>query len=163
MRVRFQADADLDGRILRGLRRVAPEIDIRSADAAGFTGLPDPQVLQIAADAGRVLVSQDRRTMPGHFARFTAATQSPGVILLREATPIANAIDELMLSGVRAKPKNGQTGFCGFRCESPYCFRTWLKKSSARGSFDWPSQNIARLRTAGSGLFFATSISRGMP
>ena len=35
MRVRFQADADLYGRILRGLRRAAPEIDIRTApDAA---------------------------------------------------------------------------------------------------------------------------------
>ncbi len=27
MRVRYQADADLDGRILRGLRRIAVEID----------------------------------------------------------------------------------------------------------------------------------------
>jgi len=35
MRVKFQADADLDGRVLRGLRRAAPEIDIRTAaDAA---------------------------------------------------------------------------------------------------------------------------------
>jgi len=45
MRVRFQADADLDGRILRGLRRVAPEIDIRAAADAGLAGLKDPEVL----------------------------------------------------------------------------------------------------------------------
>jgi len=31
MRVRFQADADLDGRILRGLRRAAPEVDVRTS------------------------------------------------------------------------------------------------------------------------------------
>ena len=31
MKVKFQADADLDARVLRGLRRAAPEIDIRSA------------------------------------------------------------------------------------------------------------------------------------
>ena len=70
MPVRFQADADLDGRILRGLRRAAPEIDIRTADDANLAGLEDPEVLRIAADSGRILVSQDRRTMPGHFARF---------------------------------------------------------------------------------------------
>jgi uncharacterized protein (DUF433 family) len=70
MRVRFQADADLDGRILRGLRRATPEINMRTADDAGLVGLGDPEVLRIAADAGRILVSQDRRTMPAHFARF---------------------------------------------------------------------------------------------
>ena len=85
MRVRFQADADLDGRILRGLRRTAPEIDIRTAADAALTGLEDPEVLRIASDSGRILVSQDRRTMPAHFARYSAGAQSPGVILLREA------------------------------------------------------------------------------
>jgi hypothetical protein len=50
MRVRFQADADLDGRILRGLRRAAPEVDIQTAAGAEFTGIRDPEVLRIAAD-----------------------------------------------------------------------------------------------------------------
>ncbi len=97
MRVRFQADADLDGRILRGLRRAAPEIDIRTAADAALAGLKDPEVLRIAADTRRILVSQDRRTMPAHFARFSASAQSPGVILLREAIPISTAIEELVL------------------------------------------------------------------
>ena len=97
MRVRFQADADLDGRIVRGLWRTAPEIDIRTAADAALAGLKDPEVLRIAADAGRILVSQDRRTMPAHFARFSGDVQSPGLILLREATPIATAIEELTL------------------------------------------------------------------
>lgn len=97
MRVRFQADADLDGRILRGLRRVAPEIDIRTATDAGLAGLEDPEVLRIAADSGRILVSQDRRTMPAHFARFSATVESAGVILLREAISISTAIEELIL------------------------------------------------------------------
>jgi len=97
MRVRFQADADLDGRIVRGLWRTAPEIDIRTAADAALAGLKDPEVLRIAADAGRILVSQDRRTMPAHFARFSGDVQSPGLILLREAIPIATAIEELTL------------------------------------------------------------------
>jgi hypothetical protein len=97
MRVRFQADADLDGRILRGLRRTAPGIDIRTASDSALEGLPDPEVPRIAADAGGILVSQDRRTMPAHFARFSVGVQSPGLILLREAIPIATAIEELAL------------------------------------------------------------------
>jgi hypothetical protein len=97
VRVRFQADADLDGRVLRGLRRAAPEIDIRTAADAALAGLEDREVLLIAADSGRILVSQDRRTMPVHFARFAAATRSPGMILLREAIPISTAIEELAL------------------------------------------------------------------
>jgi predicted nuclease of predicted toxin-antitoxin system len=77
MRVRFQADADLDGRILRGLRRLAPEIDFRTAADAGLAGLQDPEVLRIAAESGRILVSQDRRTMPAHFARSRLALGVP--------------------------------------------------------------------------------------
>ena len=34
MRVKFQADAGLDGRIIRRLRRLAPEIDIRTSGVA---------------------------------------------------------------------------------------------------------------------------------
>jgi len=97
MKVRFQADADLDGRVLRGLRRAAPELDIRTAAALGLASLDDPEVLWIAAKSGRILVSQEHRTMPVHFARYTAAAASPGVILLRDSTPIETAIEELIL------------------------------------------------------------------
>ena len=54
MRVRFQADADLDGRILRGLRRTAPEIDIRTAADAGLTGLADPEVRDATPVSGAI-------------------------------------------------------------------------------------------------------------
>jgi hypothetical protein len=71
---------------------------MRTAADAKLAGLSDPEVLRVAADSARVIVSQDRGTMPGHFARYlTGAAQSPGVILLREAIPIAVAIDELLL------------------------------------------------------------------
>jgi predicted nuclease of predicted toxin-antitoxin system len=97
MRVRFQADADLDGRVIRGLRRAAPGVDIRTAADAGLERLEDSEVLQIAADSGRILVSQDRRTMPSHFSRYVTRADSPGVILLRETIPISIAIEELAL------------------------------------------------------------------
>jgi hypothetical protein len=97
MRVKYQADADLDGRVLRGLRRAAPGVDIRTAADAGLAGLDDSEVLWIGAYSGRILVSQDRRTMPLHFNRYVTGAQSPGVVLLREAIPISTAIEELAL------------------------------------------------------------------
>ena len=97
MRVRFQADADLDGRIVRGLKRRSPDIDTRTAADAGIAGLKDPDVLRLSAESGRVLVSQDRGTMPGHFAEYVSAASSSGVILLREAISIGVAIEELVL------------------------------------------------------------------
>lgn len=97
MKVRFQADADLDARVVRGLKRRAPEIDIRTAVDAGLAGLDDTQVLRIAAQSGRLLVSQDRRTMPRHFRRYLVDASSSGVILLRGGVSIAAAVEELSL------------------------------------------------------------------
>ena len=97
MRVRFQADADLDARIVRGAKRRQPLIDFQTAAEAGLRGLSDPDVLQIAADSGRVLVTQDRRTMPRHFSRFIASRTSPGVIVVSKDVPIGIAVEELSL------------------------------------------------------------------
>ncbi|MBZ5607656.1 MAG: DUF5615 family PIN-like protein [Acidobacteriia bacterium] len=97
MKVRYQADADLDGRVLRGLKRAAPEMDIQTAVEAGPAGMEDLLVLDIAAKAGRILVSQDRRTMPAHFAHYLLAAKSSGVIPLRGGISIARAIDDLLL------------------------------------------------------------------
>jgi len=70
--------------VIRGLKRVAPEIEIRTAAEAELAGLDDLDVLRIGAATDRILISQDRRTMPGNFHRFAASGTSPGVILLRE-------------------------------------------------------------------------------
>jgi hypothetical protein len=80
------------------LRRTAPEIDFQTATGAALEGLKDRDVLRICAESGRILVSQDRRTMPMHFARFIAVAPSPGVLLLREAISIAGAIEEIILT-----------------------------------------------------------------
>jgi len=89
MRVRFQADADLDARIIRGLKRRQPEVDIQTATEAGLVGLADPDVLRVAADSLRILVTHDQRTMPRHFAQFIAGRTSAGVIIVPKNTPLA--------------------------------------------------------------------------
>ncbi len=97
MRVKFQADADLDVRIIQGLKRRIPEVDFRTSTEARLAGLPDPEVLRIAAEANRILVSHDEGTMPGHFTVFVAKRASPGVIIVSQEAPLAAAIEELLL------------------------------------------------------------------
>ena len=97
MSIRFQADADLNPAIGRGLRRREPSIDFRAAAGVIPDGTPDAEVLLIAAEAGRVLVSRDVGTMPGHFATFILRQESPGILMVHSRRPIGNVIEGLLL------------------------------------------------------------------
>jgi len=94
---RFQADADLNPEIGRGLRRREPAIDFRGAARVIPDGTPDPEVLEIAVEAGRVLVSRDVQTMPDHFDRFISRHESPGVLLIPSSRSISAVIEGLLL------------------------------------------------------------------
>jgi hypothetical protein len=97
MSLRFQADADIDAEIQRGLRRREPGLDFRTAAGVIPDGTPDPEVQRIAADAGRVLVSRDVATMPDHFERFISGSSSPGLLLIPSRRPIRAVIEGLLL------------------------------------------------------------------
>jgi hypothetical protein len=97
MRPRFQADADFNRKIILGLRRREAAMDFQDAHAGRVIGLPDIEVLSIAAEAGRILVSHDRSTMPAHFAQFSATRHSPGLIIVDQDLDIGRSIEELLL------------------------------------------------------------------
>jgi hypothetical protein len=97
MRPRFLADADFNHKIVRGLRRREPGVDFQGASEGGVVGLADPDVLRIAADSGRILISHDRKTMPAHFALFLEQRSSPGVIIVSQDLEIGTAIEDLFL------------------------------------------------------------------
>ena len=97
MRVRYQADADLDARIVRGVKRLQPLVDFQSSAEAGLWRLPDPDVLRMAAGVKRVLATHDQRTMPRHFAQFIAERTSSGVIVVPKAVRIGAVVEELLL------------------------------------------------------------------
>jgi hypothetical protein len=89
MKVRFQADNDLDERIITAAKRLNPVIDFQRAPEIGLhTGVPDDQVLALAAREGRVLVTHDRKTMPHHFERFITDQVSPGLIIIAQTLPV---------------------------------------------------------------------------
>ena len=63
MKIRFQADNDLDQRIVVATRRLDPTIDFQTALALKLHEVPDTLVLEWTADAARILVSHDRHTL----------------------------------------------------------------------------------------------------
>jgi predicted nuclease of predicted toxin-antitoxin system len=97
MKIRFQADADFHGQVVTALKRQYPEIDIQSAQTANLEGLPDEEVLALAAREGRILLTHDRRTMPEHFALFISHTESPGVFIVPQHLGIGATISEIVL------------------------------------------------------------------
>ena len=97
MRPRFQADADLNEIIVLAKVRQEPAVDFQTATSGNLRGLPDPQVLTLAASLGRVLVTHDFKTMPRHFADFVATSPSPGVLLVPQYLPVAIAVEQILL------------------------------------------------------------------
>jgi hypothetical protein len=83
---RFLFDECTDPDVIAGLRRLEPAIDIIRVGDQGAPpgGTPDPDLLLAAESLGRVLVTNDRQTMPAHLsAHYLAGHHTAGVILLR--------------------------------------------------------------------------------
>ncbi len=98
MKVRFLADADLNKAIVSGVLRREPSLDFLTAQAAGLRRMTDPEVLALAGEQERVLVSHDVGTMPAHFRAFrNAGKRSAGVFLIPQSLDMGKAIEELLL------------------------------------------------------------------
>jgi serine/threonine-protein kinase len=66
--LRLLIDQDLDQDILRGLLRRLPGLDAVTAYEAGLSESPDSELLAWAAEKGRIIITHDRQSMPGHVA-----------------------------------------------------------------------------------------------
>src|SRR5260370_7047747 len=96
MTLRFQADADLNQKIVDGLLRRERAVDVQRARDAGVIGRPDPEVLAIAAGENRLLVSHYRKTMLGHFPHFIQHQSIPWLVMLSQDLEIGSAIEDLL-------------------------------------------------------------------
>ena len=96
---RFLADVNFNQRIISGLRRRIPQIDLVTAQDLGLDQAPDPALLEEASKLDRILLTHDINTMPQHFATYLDALpqgeHSPGVMLVAQGLPIGSAIQEL--------------------------------------------------------------------
>jgi hypothetical protein len=69
-------------------------------------GIPDSEVLRVAADAGRDLVTRDVRTMRVHFQEFVAERNSPGVLLVPSSRSTGAAIEGLLIVWLTWTPED---------------------------------------------------------
>jgi Domain of unknown function (DUF5615) len=96
--LRLATDEDFNNRILRGVLRRLPELDIVRVQDADLPRKEDPDVLEWAAREGRVLLSHDVATMRRHaYDRVSAGLPMPGLFEVSQELPVGVAIDEILL------------------------------------------------------------------
>jgi len=96
--LRFAVDEDFDNRIVRGLLRILPTLDLVRVQDAGLLGKRDSAVLEWVATENRILLTHDVSTMTNHaYARVESGKQMPGVFEVGQEIPIGEAIADLML------------------------------------------------------------------
>lgn len=96
--LRLLADENLDGNILRGLRRRLADLDAVRVQDLPIAGAGDPEVLAWAAEAGRVLVTHDVQTITRFaYERVQAGLPMSGVIEIPLAAPLGAVIEDLAL------------------------------------------------------------------
>lgn len=116
MALRFQADADLNQIIVSAVLRRVPDIEFKTATAAGLAGLADREVLARAAHEGRILVTHDQTTMPRHFGEFVQEQRSPGY----------SSFHSILRFDIRERLDSDLDGNRGRRVGQSSCFPTDL-------------------------------------
>jgi hypothetical protein len=96
VRVRFQADANLDPDVGLGFQRRDPAIDYSAASGVIPRRDAGSGLVRLAAEDGRLLVTNDLR-IPKHFADFIASREAPGILLIPPRISIREAIEGLFL------------------------------------------------------------------
>ncbi len=96
--MRFVADENFDNRILRGLLRRKPELDVVRVQDLEIAGSDDDTVLAWAAHAERILLTHDQRTIPKYaYERIRRGSAVAGVVVVKDTLPLRSAIEDILL------------------------------------------------------------------
>jgi hypothetical protein len=96
--LRLATDEDFNNRILRGLLRQKPDLDILRVQDAGLLSKGDAEVLEWTAMEDRILLTHDMKTMAQHaYDRIVAGLPMPGVFVVSQQTPVGQAIEDILL------------------------------------------------------------------
>jgi len=100
MKVRFLIDENLSPRLKLAVARLNPEIDILRIGESGSPpfGTSDPDILSYLEVARRMLVTDNRASMPGHLTNHWASEgQIWGLVWVRPNTPIQDIAQALLI------------------------------------------------------------------
>lgn len=96
--MKFLADENFDNRIVRGLLRRLPSLDIIRVQDLEIARADDPTVLDWAAQADRILLTHDARTIPTYtYERLEAGQSIAGVIVASDNLAIGAVIEDILL------------------------------------------------------------------
>jgi hypothetical protein len=96
--IRFLADENFNGKILRGIQRERPDADILRVQDTPLYQAPDPQMLEWAAQERRILLTHDIETLVGYAnERVAHGLPMPGVIAARDSLPVGQVIEDLLI------------------------------------------------------------------
>lgn len=103
--IEFLVDQNFNEDIVDGLTRRDATLEFTHVRDVGLAAADDPTILEWAAVHGLVLLTHDRRTIPPFaYARVAADRPMPGVFLVSDDLPIAQAIDELLIAAYCLSP-----------------------------------------------------------
>lgn len=104
--LRLAADENFDGRIVRGLLRVLPELDLVRVQDTELAAADDPEVLAWAAQEGRAVLTHDVGTMTAAaWDRVRSGLPMLGVIEVSTQQPIGKMIEEIRLLLLASRPE----------------------------------------------------------
>jgi len=96
--LRLLTDENFNQRILRGLNKRLPQLDVLSVRDVGLMSHPDRVILDWAANESRTVLTHDITTMVRDAEQLVATGQAiPGVIFVPNNLPIGRAIRDLEL------------------------------------------------------------------
>jgi hypothetical protein len=96
--MKFLADENFDGTILKGLLYHYPAADILRVQDVGLMGKDDPTVLKWASEEGRILITHDVNTITYYaYERLMLNEPMPGIIEVPADAPIGKTIEDLIL------------------------------------------------------------------
>src|ERR1044072_3058161 len=96
--LRLLTDENFNQRIVRGLLRRTPNLDLLSVRDVGLSGQPDPLILNWAAQNNRTLLTHDKKNMT-KYADLLLLRGEPmaGIIFVPKSLPIGRVIDDLQI------------------------------------------------------------------
>jgi hypothetical protein len=69
----------------------------------------DPEILAWAEQAGRILLTFDESSMPGHWIdHLQSGRHSPGVFIVREKVPLREIVENLVIVAYASEPSEWQ-------------------------------------------------------
>ena len=96
--LRFLTDEDFDKRLLTGIRRRLPHLDIVRVQDVGLRTRGDAAIVAWAAGEGRLVLTHDAATMPKTANdRVAGGLPMPGIVVVNKDLPIGLNIDEIII------------------------------------------------------------------